>query len=153
MSNRWEQEEAADPRIKRIYKTRKIIVQGFPKGNGVYYSGFDMNYRESHSDFCERTGRSPNSGFLYNWRPPGEFRMTDDITGKRFSIKTNGGGTWSISEHVVYDHDSVKDVDVYRADTFARLYAGGTYMCHHVLNGKWLDRNGELEGAVISAVP
>jgi hypothetical protein len=152
MDKRWEAEEAADMRIKQIYQTRKIMASGFPRGNGIYYSGFDMNYRESHADFCERTGRSPNTGFLYIWRPPSEFKMTDDNTGQRFTIKTNGGGKWSIVEHVVYDHDDFKNEDIYHAKEFARLIVAGNYITRAVLDGEWQDCDGVVLDATISVV-
>ena len=152
MDNSWETEEAADPRIKRIYQTRKIAVSGFPRGNGIYVSRYEMNYRESHEEFCKRTGNSPENGFYNVWRPPSEFTMTDDNTGQRFTIKTCGAGKWSIAEHVVYSYDDFKKEDIYRAKEFAWLIVSRSYITRDVLNGEWCDCDGALPGAVISEV-
>ena len=152
MDNSWETEEAADPRIKLIYQTRKIAVSGFPRGNGIYVSRYDMNYRESHEEFCKRTGRSSENGFLNIWRPPSEFTMADDNTGQRFTIKTYGAGKWSIAEHVVYSYDELKKQDIYHAKEFAWSIVGGRYITRAVLHAKWYDYHGELPDVVISKV-
>ena len=144
----WEEEERKDGRIKRIYQTKQLVASGFPKGNGVYHAQQDMNYRETHDEFCERTGAY--SGFIHEWRPPYNYLMTDE-SGTRFSIKCATGAGWQIFEHVAYDYDNYKQQKIYHARCFAST-PGPDYITQELLCAKWSTSNEVLDCAKIDAV-